>query len=145
MILDVLTMPHPILKQKASPVEHFDAALEQLIEDMYDTMVEYHGIGLAAPQVGILQRVIVIWYQNRKMALINPEILTAQGALISDEGCLSLPQIRVDVKRADKITLRAQNKKGKWIQLKEKGIISRVIQHEFDHLEGILITDRTVQ
>lgn len=145
MILDVLTMPHPILKQKASPVEHFDAALETFIEDMYDTMVEYHGIGLAAPQVGILQRVIVIWYQNRKMALINPEILTAQGALISDEGCLSLPQVRVDVKRADKITVRAQNKKGKWIQLKEKGIISRVIQHEFDHLEGILITDRTVQ
>ena len=142
MVLDVLVVPDPILKQKASTVVTFDAGLGKFIDDMYDTMVEYHGIGLAAPQVGILQRVVVIWYHNRKMALINPEILTEQGTLISDEGCLSLPHIRLEVKRSDKITLKAQNKKGKWIQLKEKGIISRVIQHELDHLDGILITDR---
>ena len=142
MILDVLIVPNPILKQKSARVVDFDSSLETLIHDMFDTMTEHHGVGLAAPQVGILQQVMVLWYNERKMALINPEIATMQGALITDEGCLSIPNVRFDVKRADRILVKAQNRKGKPITLREKGMTSRIIQHEHDHLHGILITDR---
>lgn len=141
MILEVKIHPDPILRQICAPVTQFDKELLRTIDDMFDTMVEYRGIGLAAPQVGILQRILVLWYEDRKLTLINPEITSHKGTLTAEEGCLSLPHIRQPVTRHDKIVVTAQNKTGKKITLRERGIFSRIIQHEMDHLNGKMIID----
>ncbi len=141
-VLPVLIYPDPILRQQSVAVTLFDDALDTLIQDMLATMHAHKGVGLAAPQVGILQQVIVMEFEGKKMALINPEIIPMKGTTVEEEGCLSLPDTRVIIERADKIIVKAQNKKGQVIQIREKGYFSRIIQHETDHLKGILIIDK---
>ena len=141
MILDILTHPNPLLRQRAEFVRSVDASLHTLLKNMHETMVEYVGVGLAAPQVGVLQRILVVQYKERKLSLINPEITFQEGMEVANEGCLSLPNYRLDVPRAAHIVVKAKNKLGQSIVLKEKNMVARIIQHEMDHLNGILILD----
>lgn len=141
-VLNVLTYPDPVLKLIAATVDNFDERLLKLIQDMYDTLEVNRGVGLAAPQVGILEKIVVIKYEKRKLALINPEIVSREGTIVDIERCLSCPGQAVEMTRSEKITIKAKNKSGKEITLKEKGYIARIMQHEIDHLSGKLIADQ---
>jgi peptide deformylase len=140
--LSIITYPNPILKQTCSNITVFDEKLEKLIEEMFELMTEYNGVGLAAPQIGILQNLFVLNFKKRRFALINPVIIYKEGSEIKEEGCLSCPGFGVEIERATKITVQAFNPKGKAITLKEKDFIARIIQHETDHLFGTVILDK---
>lgn len=140
-ILSIIKVPDPILRIKSDPVTVFDDTLKSLIADMIDTMHQHKGVGLAAPQVGILKQLIVVSYKKREFALINPQITAAKGKETGEEGCLSIPRTRCRVDRYAMIEISALTANGKPIRLKERGYIARIIQHEIDHLNGILITD----
>jgi len=147
MIRPIVKFPDPILQQKAEPVVDFDSELKQLVDDMFESMYEAHGIGLAAPQVGVSKRITVIDLSNKakpedKLVLINPEIIYREGKQYSEEGCLSLPEIREKVNRAAKVKVRAQNTQGKWFELDGEELLARCFQHEIDHLDGILFLYR---
>jgi peptide deformylase len=148
-ILEIHTDDAPILRQKASPVERIDHALLKLIDDMFETMHDAKGIGLAAPQVGVAQRVIIVDIEARvpecpPMTLINPVITNATGEELGEEGCLSLPEHRGIVRRANGITVQGYLPNGTGIALNASGVMARVLQHEIDHLDGILFIDRLI-
>ena len=140
----------PILRQKSKKVKDFGEALQVLIDDMVETMQSANGAGLAAPQVGVLERVIVIQLpedeenpQSGKLfALCNPQIVRADGEEEGDEGCLCLPGYVGGVKRATSVTVKAQDRRGRKVRIKAEGFLARVFQHEVDHLDGILYIDR---
>ena len=144
MVRKVVKYGDPILEQKAELITEFDTPeLHQLVEDMFETMYSARGIGLAAPQVAIGKRLTVIDVSageegGEKLVLINPEILTKEGAQIGEEGCLSIPGFREDVKRAKKVRARAQNVKGEFFELEGEDTLARCLLHETDHLNGIL-------
>lgn len=141
-VLNILTLPNPVLRQKASDVTRFDASLHALVADMFTTCEAYNGIGLAAPQVGVLQNVLVVSYKKRRFALVNPKLLQKSSATsVREEGCLSLPTLLVDVVRAKSIVVEAQDEHGHPIRLEESGLVATIIQHEMDHLNGVLIID----
>ncbi len=147
MIRPIVKYPDPVLQQVAEPVATFDKELEQLVEDMFESMYDAHGIGLAAPQIGVKKRITVIDLSNKakaedKLVLINPEIIYREGKQFSEEGCLSLPEIREKVTRAQKVKVRAQNLKGEWFELEGEELLSRCFQHEIDHLDGVLFLFR---
>ena len=152
-ILSIVKYPEPSLSQPSVKVDVIDDGVKQLIKDMGETMFHDAGVGLAAPQVGINRRVIV--YDSHAMdpdyeeetrevtALINPEIIASQGSFISeDEGCLSVIDYRSDVKRFEKVTVKALNIDGKQMEFDADGILAVIMQHEIDHLNGILFIDR---
>ncbi|HEX8997342.1 MAG TPA: peptide deformylase [Ktedonobacterales bacterium] len=132
-----------ILRAKAKKVSRFDAYLERLVHDMWETMREAPGVGLAAPQVGESIRVLVAEYEEEAVALVNPEIIKrSEDEELGTEGCLSIPGfIGEDVARASAITVKARDPKGKEIRVKANGWFARILQHEIDHLDGILYTD----
>jgi peptide deformylase len=137
----------PVLRQKAVDVTIFDRNLAQLAETMFEVMYENDGIGLAANQVGLLSRLIVLDVslddENRvRMALANPRILTRAGEDTAEEGCLSIPDVRADVTRPDVLTVEAESLDGKTIRFEAEGLLARAIQHEIDHLDGVLFIDR---
>jgi peptide deformylase len=141
---NILEYPDPRLRTKAAPVTDFDAALGTLIDDMLETMYAAPGIGLAATQVDVHQRVLVIDIsdeRNAPLTIVNPQILAREGQAQSEEGCLSVPGIFDDVKRAAKIRLRAQDRSGASFEHDYDGILAVCIQHEMDHLEGKLFVD----
>jgi peptide deformylase len=140
----ILEFPDPRLRTKAQPVTRFDATLRTLVDDMLETMYAAPGIGLAATQVDVHQRVIVIdisEQHDQPLVLINPEILAREGEESSEEGCLSVPGIFDEVKRAAKIRLRANEPDGTVFERDFDGILAVCIQHEMDHLEGRLFVD----
>jgi len=140
----ILEFPDPRLRTRAAPVTRFDAALGTLIEDMLQTMYRAPGIGLAATQVDVHQRVIVIDIseeRNAPLVLINPEILTREGEAKTEEGCLSVPGIFDEIKRAKKIRLRSHDRDGQVSEADYEDILAVCIQHEMDHLEGKLFVD----
>jgi peptide deformylase len=153
-ILKVARMGHPVLRAKARPLEKSEirsAIVQKLIDDMMDTMAEYHGVGLAAPQVHEGVRIFVAALDNgdeadadaEPLAIINPEITVVGSDVTEDwEGCLSIPDVRGRVPRAREITLRAFDRKGGRIELSVHDFPARVIQHETDHLDGVLFFDR---
>ena len=153
-ILKVARMGHPVLRTKARPLEKTEiksVAIQKLIDDMIDTMSEYRGVGLAAPQVHEGLRLFVASLDNGEngeneaepLAIVNPEITIVGGDVLEDwEGCLSIPNIRGRVPRAREITVRALDRKGDRIELRVHDFPSRVIQHETDHLDGVLFFDR---
>ena len=143
MILQVRMFPDPVLRQVCEPVTVFDAAFLKTVNDMFETMHHFKGVGLAASQVGILKQFLVLEYEGRRLILTNPVITASFGSTVEEEGCLSLPNVRVPVTRAHKVEVSAVSKVGKPFKLKEKGFIARIIQHEIDHLHGRLITDHT--
>jgi len=143
-LLNILRFPDPRLRQRAELVEVFDEELITLKNNMLETMYEAPGIGLAAVQVNVLLRLLVIDISEDKsqpMCIINPEILEHDGLVKTDEGCLSVPAIYEPVKRFEWIKIRAQDEKGEFFELEADGLLSVCIQHEMDHLEGKLFVD----
>lgn len=143
-LLPILEFPDPRLRTRAQPVAEVDAALRKLIDDMFDTMYAAPGIGLAATQVNVHKRLLVIDVsESRKepLALINPQILSREGVEETEEGCLSVPGIYDKVTRAEKIRVRALDRNGKQIEFDADGLLAVCIQHEMDHLEGKLFVD----
>ena len=132
-----------ILRKKAREVELIDDKIRELIEDMLETMHKYNGVGLAAPQVGILKRIVVIdlYDGNEPLRLINPKILKTKGTQEVEEGCLSFPNQYAKMIRPEEVTAEALNEKGEKIKIKAKGLLAQAISHELDHLDGILFID----
>lgn len=143
-LLPILEFPDPRLRTKAQPVEQVDDALRKLIDDMFETMYAAPGIGLAATQVNVHKRLLVIDIsekRNERLTLINPQIVSHSGLEETEEGCLSVPGIYEKVKRADRIRVRALDRDGKQFELDADGLLAVCIQHEMDHLEGKLFVD----
>ncbi len=137
----------PVLRQRAREVAEFDASLAALVEDMRETMKAYNGVGLAANQVGVLQRVLVVDVPQEdgprlRHALVNPVIESRSGTQAGEEGCLSIPGIYEEVTRALRVRVRARDERGQPVELDAEGYLARAIQHEVDHLDGVLFTDR---
>jgi len=153
-LLDIILEGDPRLRQKAVKIKRVDAGLRRLAEDMYETMLDAPGIGLAAPQVGVLLRLITVdvpddyeeeGSKGASLILINPEIVKATGAQIDPpEGCLSIPNWIGNVPRAQRVVVKARDLDFKEIRVRAEGMVARALQHEIDHLDGILFTDRVV-
>jgi len=146
-IHEIVKYPDPVLAKPGEPVTEFDDKLKTLVEEMFESMYAAHGIGLAAPQIGLSKRITVIDVNFKKdpadqLVLINPEIIEREGQQFEEEGCLSLPDIRDKVKRAAKVKVRAQNADGEWFEVEGEELLSRAFQHEIDHLDGVLFIDR---
>ena len=144
-IRNIVKFGDDILTKECRPVEKFDRKLHQLLDDMQDTLYEANGAGLAAPQVGVLRRVCIVDVGEGPVELINPEILSTEGEQECVEGCLSLPNEWGMVKRPAKITVRAQNRKGKWFEKTGEGLCAQAFSHEIDHLHGIVFTDKVTR
>ncbi len=143
-LLNILKFPDPRLRTRARPVTEFDDDLRRLVADMFETMYEAPGIGLAATQVDVHKRLLVMDVSEDKSkprVLINPEILEAEGEEEMDEGCLSVPGYYETVRRAEKVRVRAQDEHGEWQEFEADGLEAVCIQHEMDHLEGKLFVD----
>ncbi len=144
MIRKIFKYGDPVLEQRAEPVTAFDAPeLHQLIADMWETMYAAKGVGLAAPQVGVLKRISIIDTsvgedESKKVIIINPEVTFREGKQTGEEGCLSIPGFREPVTRASKVVVRAQNVKGETVELPGEELLARALEHEIDHLNGIL-------
>lgn len=157
----IVTLPEPVLRRKAHPVTKFDKELKTLIDDMIETMREAPGVGLAAPQIGLSERLIVVEYYEHEedeeneeneeapkkvWALLNPEIVKAsEEKLMGIEGCLSIPNLVGEVERHASIQVRGLNRHGKPMKVKAEGWLARIFQHEIDHLNGVLFTDRAIR
>ena len=142
MVRDIVVVDDPRLRTKCPKVPRIDDSTRRLIDDMVDTMRDAPGIGLAAPQVGVLLRVIVCEVEDHLHALVNPEIIRAEGEQVGDEGCLSIPGYIGEVKRFEKVVVKAKNRAGKDVRVRADGLLARCLQHEIDHIDGILFTDR---
>lgn len=143
-ILDIVLYPDDPLTKKAEPYAEVGREVTQLAEDMLETMVAFEGVGLAGPQVGISKRIFVMMEPGKPpRCLVNPEILEKEGCEEGEEGCLSLPQVYTErVPRATRIRVRALNERGEQVEFEARGFEARIIQHEYDHLEGIVFPDR---
>jgi peptide deformylase len=142
-IYPIVRYGDPVLETPAAPVTSFDAELKRLIEDMFASMYEAHGVGLAAPQIGVARRVAVIDITFRedpgaKLVLVNPEIVRTEGKQSGSEGCLSLPEFREAVTRPKRVTVRAQDEHGEWREHTGDDLLARAFVHETDHLNGRL-------
>jgi peptide deformylase len=143
MIYPIVKFGDPVLEKKAAPVTEFDAGLRELLDDMFESMYAAHGVGLAAPQIGVSRRIAVIdvtFKENpeQKFVLINPEIIHTEGRIAQNEGCLSIPEFRENVVRPKKVTVRAQNAKGEFFEHTGEELLARAFCHETDHLNGKL-------
>jgi peptide deformylase len=146
-VLEILKYPHPVLKKPSEEVSQIDGEVRKLIDDMRETMYEARGVGLAACQVGVSRRVIVLDVspmdpQHTFMALINPEIISEEGEIDHEEGCLSVPDYLEKVKRKEKVCVRGVSPEGLEVEIAGEGILAIALQHEIDHINGILILDR---
>jgi peptide deformylase len=153
-ILEIVTLPNPVLRAKARRVSHFGPDLASLINDMVDTMREAPGVGLAAPQVSVPLRVIVIEFGDEEdetvppklYVVVNPEITRLSTKLeTGTEGCLSIPGVVGDVERHEKVTVKGQDRNGRPLKIKASGWLARIFQHEIDHLNGVLFVDLAIR
>jgi peptide deformylase len=143
MIYPIVKYGDPVLEKPAQTITEFDGELKKLAEDMFESMYAAHGVGLAAPQIGIGKRIAVIDVTFKedpeaKLVLVNPEIVKKQGKQKGSEGCLSLPEFREQVSRANVVTVRAQNLEGEWFETTGEGLLARALLHETEHLMGKL-------
>jgi peptide deformylase len=147
-VLDIRTYPDEVLREKAEPVKAVDDSLRRLADDMVETMYSAPGVGLAAPQVGVSKRLVVADVRSHEgedaplVVLFNPEILSAEGSAEIEEGCLSLPGLLTYVKRAEKILVRGLDREGREATVEAEGLLAIVLQHEIEHLDGVLIIDK---
>jgi len=147
--LEMPFYPSPVLRRVAEPIEEFDEGLERIVAAMYQRMQESGGVGLAAPQVGLSKRILVLnekgdpSQEEFNHTLINPKIVARDGERgLYEEGCLSFPEIYAEIERTDRCTVEAQDLSGRPFRVEYSGFVSRIVQHEYDHLEGILLVDR---
>jgi len=144
MIRKIVKYGDPVLEKPAQPIAEFNTPeLDQLVADMFETMYAGKGLGLAGPQVGVSQRLTVIdtsqgQDESKRLVLINPEIIAREGSQVGEEGCLSIPGFREQVKRANKVKIRAKNAQGETVEHEGEELMARAMQHEVDHLNGIL-------
>jgi peptide deformylase len=143
MIYPIVVYGDPVLERSAEPVTEFNAELKKLVDDMFESMYAAHGVGLAAPQIGISKRIAVIDTTfkedpNAKLVLVNPEVISREGKQNGQEGCLSLPDFRENVARANIVTVRAQDVEGNWFEKTGDDLLARAFSHEIDHLNGRL-------
>jgi peptide deformylase len=146
-VREIIKYPHPTLKKRSNKVDHIDDELRDLIRDMIETMYSANGVGLAACQVGVLKRVVVLDVspmdpEKTLHVLINPEVVSYEGEVDSEEGCLSVPECTEKVKRKAKVCVKCCSPEGKEVELTGEGILAIALQHEIDHLDGTLILDR---
>jgi len=141
-VCQIVKYPNDVLREKARPVKAVTPQIKKLLNNMFDTMRLAGGVGLAAPQIGISKRLIVVEINDERLALINPEITAFTGRETGTEGCLSLPGVWGEVERAAQVEVRALNEDGRNITLRADGYLARALQHEIDHLDGILFIDR---
>jgi peptide deformylase len=147
---EIRKYPDPVLRKKTSRVERIDSTLDRLIEDMVETMHAAPGVGLAANQVGVSLQLAVIDLSSREneeqrhplLIIINPEMLSMEGSVIEEEGCLSIPDYAEKVKRAARVKVRAQDRTGKKFEIEAEGLMAKALQHEIDHLNGLLFVDK---
>ena len=160
-IRTIVTLPEPVLRRKARPVTDFDKNLQTLIDDMIETMRDAPGVGLAAPQVGVSERVIVVEYaepqegeegeepvevEPKLYVMVNPEIVKASPeTVVGVEGCLSIPMLVGEVERAHEIRIKGFNRRGQPMKLKVDGWLARIFQHEIDHINGVVFTDHATK
>jgi len=146
-ILKVVNYPAEILEQACKPVVKFDRKLAKVLDNMYDTMIEYDGVGLAAPQIGLDQRIAIVDIDDElgTIEMINPVILETSGEQTGPEGCLSFPGLFGEVTRPNFVKIEAFDRKGRKYTLEAEGFLARAIQHEIDHLDGILFTTRVIR
>lgn len=145
-IREIRLYPDRILKRRAIPVEEVDEEIRRLIDDMAETMYAAPGVGLAAPQIGVLFRVIVVdpaskQQEGQLISVVNPEIVWSDGSIIQEEGCLSIPDMTVEIERKERIQLTGLDRDGKEVVLQAEGLLAACLQHEIEHLEGWLIVD----
>lgn len=145
MILEILKDDHPILKQPCKPVQKIGTSLRKLLDDMLETMNHAQGVGLAAPQVGVSKRVIIVDVGEGLIELINPEILSCEGTDRAWEGCLSYPGIIGEIDRHLKLVVSGLDRQGHRRWVAAEGFLSRALQHEIDHLNGVVIKDRAIE
>lgn len=155
----ILLYPDPYLRKKCAPVEEIDGEVLELLDDMAETMYDARGVGLAASQIGVDKRIVVIDISPRKtdgddedeeieyegpglIEMINPEIVSSEGEVIGEEACLSIPGFVSEVKRKQRVTIEAYNRKGELMEIEAQDLLARVFQHEIDHINGILFIDR---
>jgi len=143
MIYSIVKFGDPVLEKPAEPVTEFDDSLKRLVEDMFESMYAAHGVGLAAPQIGISKRLAVIDVTfkedpHAKLVLVNPQVIHTEGKHRQNEGCLSIPEFREQVTRPNKVTIRAQDIRGKWYEKTGEELLARAFLHETDHLNGKL-------
>jgi len=139
----VVKVPAAVLRQKAAEIEKISKKTDQFVDHLISVMKKANGIGLAAPQLGVLQRVIVIAPSGLKpTALINPVVTHSEGEVVMEEGCLSIPGLYGDVKRPEYVVVDAMDRKGRWFTYEMEAMSARVVQHEIDHLDGILFIDK---
>lgn len=140
-MLELRKYPDPVLTVPAQPVTDFGPALKRLVADMFETMYHERGVGLAAPQVGVSKRILVLNCAEKQppegeLALINPEVVATEGEQYGDEGCLSFPGMYAKKRRPQRVTMRAQNPEGEWFEVTGEGLLARALLHELDHLNG---------
>jgi len=141
-VLKIRTLPDPVLRRKAKKVTKIDGSIQKLIDDMIDTMRAASGAGLAAPQIGVLLRLAVIELPDEEtITLINPEIIKRQGERVVEEACLSVPGYQGEIKRSVTVKVKAQDRQGREIRLKGEELLAHALEHELDHLNGILYID----
>lgn len=142
--LPIRKYPDPILRRPTDPVKQFDQQLAKLLDQMKETMYRANGIGLAAPQIGDTRRICVVDVSEdgqQPLEFINPRIVTRAGKIDSEEGCLSIPEYRATIKRSTQVTVEAQDRQGEQLTLEAEGLLAICLQHEIDHLEGVLFVD----
>lgn len=144
-IRNIIDNTNPLIRKISKPVTVFDEKLDQLIDDMTETMRHADGVGIAAVQVGILKRVVIVEINGLHLELINGKILKSSGKQINTEGCLSVPNRKGDVERAEKITFEAYDRNGYYYQMTVEGPVAMAVGHELDHLDGILYIDKLVE
>ncbi len=140
-VREIHLLGSPVLRAHAAEIPAVDAATRAFIDDLFETMDAAEGVGLAANQVGVASRVAVIDADGKRFAMVNPRLVQAAGRDTAEEGCLSIPEVYADVTRASRITLEAQDQDGTLFTLEAEGLVARAIQHEVDHLDGILFLD----
>jgi len=138
----IVLYPDPLLRHKAKRVTHIDEAIARLIDDMVDTMHDVGGVGLAAPQIGVPLRVAVIEFLDEEtIVLVNPQIVKRSGERLVEEGCLSIPGYRGEIKRSAKVTVKGLDRHGREIRIKGEEFLAEALEHEIDHLNGVLYID----
>jgi peptide deformylase len=138
----IVELGDPVLRQKSNPVPEVNGSIQKLLDNLADTLYSAKGLGLAAPQIGVAKRVIVVDCGDGLWEVVNPEIISMQGQDVAVEGCLSIPGVAGEVKRAAQVIVKGWDRNGREIQIEAGGMGARALQHETDHLDGILFIDK---